>query len=72
MIEAKADVNAEDVDNWTALLNAAQNGNLQIVEILVENDAQIDHCDCVKKTQTNEIRSKFQNSIEFFRDNLLR
>jgi len=34
-------------DNWTALLNASQNGNLDIVRVLVEHDAQIEHCDCV-------------------------
>ena len=51
LLDAKADVNAEDVDNWTALLNASQNGNLQIVQILIEHDAHIDHCDCVKSDE---------------------
>ncbi|CAF3558384.1 unnamed protein product [Rotaria socialis] len=33
-------------DNWTALLNAAQNGNLDDVRTLVEYGAKIEHCDC--------------------------
>lgn len=40
-------------DNWTALLNASQNGNLDIVRILVERDAQIDHYDCVSRRITS-------------------
>jgi ankyrin repeat protein len=38
-----ADVNAQDLDNWTALLCAAKAGNLEIVELLVENGADIEH-----------------------------
>ena len=34
-------------DNWTALLNACQNGNLDIVRVLVEHGAQLEHADCV-------------------------
>lgn len=40
-------------DNWTALLNASQNGNLDIVRVLVERDAQIDHYDCVSRRKTS-------------------
>ena len=34
-------------DNWTALLNACQNGNLDIVRAVIERDAEIEHYDCV-------------------------
>ena len=34
-------------DNWTALLNACQLGNLGIVRILLDYDARIEHNDCV-------------------------
>lgn len=42
-----ADVNAEDLDNWTALLYAAKNGHLDIVQMLLEHDADVEHRDMV-------------------------
>lgn len=40
-----ADVEAEDFDNWSALLNAAKNGHTEVVRILVEHGADIEHRD---------------------------
>lgn len=38
-----ADVQAEDLDNWTALLCASKNGHLEIVEILLGHNADFEH-----------------------------
>lgn len=40
-----ADVQAEDLDNWTSLLFAAKNGHYEIVQILVDHGADIEHRD---------------------------
>lgn len=40
-----ADVEAEDYDNWSALLNAAKNGHTELVRTLVEHGANIEHHD---------------------------
>lgn len=42
-----ADPNAEDNDNWTALLCAAKEGHYDIVLQLLEHNAEIDHRDMV-------------------------
>lgn len=44
-------------DNWTALLNASHNGNFDLVKLLIENGAQIEHFDCVKLKDNEEIFS---------------
>lgn len=44
-----ADVNGQDLDNWTANLCAAKAGFLEIVELLVENGADIEHREMVRK-----------------------
>ena len=38
-----ADVNAEDDDSWTALLNATKEGHLEVVKFLVDNGAKLEH-----------------------------
>lgn len=40
-----ADVQAEDLDNWSALLNAAKNGHTDVVRLLVDHGADIEHRD---------------------------
>lgn len=40
-----ADVNAEDLDNWTALLNAAKYGHTEVVRLLIEHGADIEQRD---------------------------
>lgn len=40
-----ADVQAEDLDNWTALLNAAKSGHTDVVRLLIDHGADIDHRD---------------------------
>lgn len=42
-----ADPNADDNDNWTALLCAAKEGHYDIVLQLLEHNAEIDHRDMV-------------------------
>ena len=44
-------------DHWTALLNASHNGNFDMVKILVENDAQLEHFDCVNRLNSIEFSS---------------
>lgn len=43
----EADVNAEDADNWTALLCAAKEGHLDICLQLIEHGSEIEHRDMV-------------------------
>ena len=38
-----ADVNAEDDDSWTPLLNATKEGHLEVVKFLVDNGAKLEH-----------------------------
>lgn len=40
-----ADIQAEDLDNWSALLCAAKNGHTDTVHLLVEHGANIEHRD---------------------------
>lgn len=42
-----ADPNAEDADNWTALLCAAKEGHTDICLQLLEHNADIEHRDMV-------------------------
>ena len=42
-----SDVNSSDLDSWTALLCATKGGHLEIVEILVEHGADIEHREMV-------------------------
>lgn len=44
-----ADPNAEDADNWTALLCAAKEGHTDICLQLLEQNANIEHRDMVRK-----------------------
>ncbi len=41
LIEAGADVNMKQAGGFTALMGAAQNGNAQIVQLLLEHGADI-------------------------------
>ena len=42
LVEKKhADVNAKDKDGWTAGMEAAENGHLEVVEYLVENGMDV-------------------------------
>lgn len=43
-----ADPNAEDSDNWTALLCAAKEGHTDICLQLLEHNADIEHHDMVR------------------------
>lgn len=45
-----ADVNAQDLDNWSALICATKAGHQEIVELLVENGANIEHREMVRIT----------------------
>ena len=38
-----AEVNAEDDDGWTALLNATKEGHLLVVRELVDSGAKLEH-----------------------------
>ncbi|XP_034480045.1 kinase D-interacting substrate of 220 kDa isoform X5 [Drosophila innubila] len=40
-----ADVQAEDLDNWTALLCATRNGHFEVVQLLLDHGAEIEHRD---------------------------
>ncbi|KAH8271586.1 hypothetical protein KR018_010142 [Drosophila ironensis] len=40
-----ADVQAEDLDNWTALLCASRNGHFDVVQLLLDHGAEIEHRD---------------------------
>lgn len=42
-----ADVQAEDNDNWTALICAAKNGHFDIVQLLIDHGTDIEHRDMV-------------------------
>lgn len=53
-----ADPNLEDNDGWSALLNAAKEGYVDIVLQLLEHNAAIDHRDMV---------SSFNNIPEFYK-----
>lgn len=48
-----ADVNAEDADNWTALLCAAKEGHLHICLQLIEHGAEIEHREMVRRCNFN-------------------
>ncbi|HZQ06382.1 MAG TPA: ankyrin repeat domain-containing protein [Anaerolineae bacterium] len=41
LIAAGADVNAKQADGFTPLMGAAQNGNLEMVQLLLEHDADV-------------------------------
>lgn len=41
LIEAGADVNVKQQDGFTPLMGAAQNGNLQMVQLLLDHDADV-------------------------------
>lgn len=45
--EPSIDVNAVDNDNWTALLNAAKQGFADIIVLLLDAGANIEHRDTV-------------------------
>lgn len=45
LIQFGADVNAEDGDNWTALLCAAKEGFADVCRELLDNGAEVDHRD---------------------------
>jgi ankyrin repeat-rich membrane spanning protein len=47
LIARGADVQAVDLDNWTPLLNAAKGGHLEVIEILLDHGAEIEHKDMV-------------------------
>lgn len=47
LISRGADIQAEDADNWTALLNAAKNGHFDILQLLIEHGADYEHRDMV-------------------------
>lgn len=47
LIAFGADVQAVDLDNWSPLLYAAKGGYLEVIEILVEHGADIEHKDMV-------------------------
>lgn len=47
LISRGADIQAEDSDNWTALLNAAKNGHFDILQLLIEHGADYEHRDMV-------------------------
>ncbi|KAH8401816.1 hypothetical protein KR009_008082 [Drosophila setifemur] len=40
-----ADVQAEDLDNWTALLCASRNGHFDVVQLLLDHGAELEHRD---------------------------
>lgn len=40
-----ADIQAEDYDNWTALLYAAKGGHFEVVQYLLDHGADIEHRD---------------------------
>ena len=42
LLSYEANVNAEDDDGWTALLNATKEGHLPLVEILVQHGAKLE------------------------------
>jgi len=42
-----ADVQAEDLDNWTALLCASRNGHFDVVQLLLDHGAEVEHRDMV-------------------------
>lgn len=56
-----ADPNAEDNDNWTALLCAAKEGHYDIVLQLLEHNAEIDHRDMVSQIYYNRILHSVSN-----------
>lgn len=47
LISRGADIQAEDNDNWTALLNAAKSGHFDILQLLIEHGADYEHRDMV-------------------------
>ena len=49
-LEKKADINLEDSSGRTALHLAAENGNLEVAELLLENKADINLQDSFDKT----------------------
>ena len=48
LIARSADTHASDLDNWTALLCASKAGHLEVVEILIEHGADVEHRDMVR------------------------
>ncbi|XP_022230144.2 kinase D-interacting substrate of 220 kDa isoform X10 [Drosophila obscura] len=40
-----ADFQAEDLDNWTALLCASRNGHFDVVQLLLDHGAEVEHRD---------------------------
>lgn len=48
LISRGADIQAEDNDNWTSLLNAAKNGHFDILQLLIEHGADYEHRDMVR------------------------
>ncbi|KAH8348711.1 hypothetical protein KR084_010099 [Drosophila pseudotakahashii] len=40
-----ADVQAEDLDNWTALICASRNGHFDVVQLLLDHGAEVEHRD---------------------------
>lgn len=45
LIARGADIQADDLDNWSALLSASKNGHTDVVHLLVEHGADIEHRD---------------------------
>jgi ankyrin repeat protein len=66
LIEAGADLSIESRDNGdTPLLEAANKGNLKMVQLLLSKGADINQCD--KKQQSPIRRTSFENHFEVFK-----
>ena len=51
-------------DNWTALLNAAKEGHTEVVHMLCERGAYIEHIDMVSKTRVPIINRTLLGQIK--------
>lgn len=54
LVSRNADVHAQDLDSWTALLCAAKGGHLEVIQYILDHGAELEHRDMVNRFGNTE------------------